>query len=166
MIGFNTVTSTPPKPAFPSINPLKKRKLHSSQVLAIVGKLPEYQIVPMHKMEIVKEGISKKALELLKDKARLDYDQLARALDVSRQTLINKKRNAKFNQEVSNKILALADIYSYGYDVFQDTERFNGWMFSENGALGGRVPFEMLNTYYGRLSVNNIIGRIEHGVYS
>jgi putative toxin-antitoxin system antitoxin component (TIGR02293 family) len=147
-------------------NPLKKNKSHSSQVLAIVDELPEYQIQPMHKIKIVKEGIPKKALELLKDKARLDYNQLARVLDVSRQTLTNKKANGKFNQEVSNKILALADIYSYGYDVFQDTERFNRWIFSENSALGGRVPFEILTTYYGRLSVNNIIGRIEHGVYS
>lgn len=147
-------------------NPLKKSKSHSSHVLSIVGKMPEYQILPMHKMEIVKEGISKKALELLKDKARLDYNQLARALNVSRQTLTNKKSSNKFNPDVSNAILALADTYSYGYDVFQDTERFNRWMFTENSALGGKIPFEILNTYYGRLSVNNIIGRIEHGIFS
>lgn len=147
-------------------NPLKKSKSDIRNVLSIVDKTPEYQMGPSQKMEIVKDGISRKALDLLKEKAGLDYDQLSKALNVSRTTLVSKKGNEKFSHDVSDKILVLADIYSYGYNVFKDVETFNRWMFRENRALGGEIPFEILNTSFGRLEVKTIITRIEYSVYS
>lgn len=97
---------------------------------------PENKMTPFEKMELVEEGISKKALQSLKDKADLDYNQLSTILNVARATLINKKGNEKFNKDVSDKILGLADIYAYGYQVFNDRDRFNQWIFRPNAALG------------------------------
>lgn len=135
-------------------------------VLFISGKYPEFRMTSFEKMELVEKGISKKALESLKDKAGLDYEQLSHALNVARATLINKKGNEKFNKNVSDKILCLADIYSYGYDVFGDRERFNRWIFRPNRALAGKVPFALLDNTFGRAEIRNLIGRIEYGVYS
>jgi uncharacterized protein (DUF2384 family) len=39
-------------------------------------------------------------------------------------------------------------------------------MEQENRALGNIRPFELLDTMIGVAEVKNIIGRIEHGVYS
>ncbi|WP_026628512.1 MbcA/ParS/Xre antitoxin family protein [Dyadobacter alkalitolerans] len=33
----------------------------------------------------------------------------------------------------------LESIYSYGYEVFEDVDRFNRWIFSPNRALGGKA---------------------------
>ncbi|MFN5648212.1 MAG: antitoxin Xre/MbcA/ParS toxin-binding domain-containing protein [Sphingobacteriales bacterium] len=33
-------------------------------------------------------------------------------------------------------------------------------------ALGGKSPFDMLHTSFGREEVRNLIGRIAYGVYS
>jgi len=127
---------------------------------------PEYHLTPFEKINMVKQGISKKALELFKQKTGLDYDQLAAIFSVARATLINKKGNAKFNQTLSEKILGLADIYSYGYEVFEDQNRFNEWIFRPNKSLGGQSPYDLLDNQYGREEVKNIIGRIDFGVYS
>jgi putative toxin-antitoxin system antitoxin component (TIGR02293 family) len=127
---------------------------------------PEYRMTAFEKMELVEEGISKKALENLKAKAGLDYDQLARVLKVARATLINKKGNDKFNSDVSDKILGLADIYSYGFEVFEDRGKLNEWIFRESRALGNQAPFDILHTSFGREEVKNLIGRIEYGIYS
>lgn len=127
---------------------------------------PETKMTPLEKMRLVEDGISKTDLEQLKEKAGLDYDQLAQMLHVARATLISKKGTEKFSEDISEKILQLADLYSYGYEVFEDRERFNAWIFRANKALGGQAPYQLLHNTYGREEVRNIIGRIAYGVYS
>jgi len=72
----------------------------------------------------------------------------------------------KFNAALSERIISLADIYSYGYEVFEDEDRFNKWMFRPNKALGGKLPYEFIDNQFGREEIKNIIGRIDYGVYS
>jgi uncharacterized protein (DUF2384 family) len=100
------------------------------------------------KIGMIKEGISKADLENLKEKADLDYNQLAKVLSVARATLINKKGKEKFDMVLSEKIVSVADIYSYGYEVFEDESRFNNWIFRSNRRLEVNLPtiFWIANT--------------------
>lgn len=127
---------------------------------------PQSKMTAFEKIDLIRSGISKTDFEGFKQKAGLDYDQLAATLSVARATLINKKGSEKFNQTLSEKIVSLADIYAYGYEVFEDTDRFNNWIFRPNKALGGLVPFDLLDNQYGREEVKDLIGRIDYGVYS
>jgi putative toxin-antitoxin system antitoxin component (TIGR02293 family) len=129
-------------------------------------KKQEPAITVYEKIDMINQGISKKELEYLKQKSGLDYDQLAEVFSVARATLINKKGSEKFNQSLSEKIVSLADIYSYGYEVFEDEGRFNTWVFRPNQSLGGKTPYAFLNTQYGREEIRNLIGRIDYGVYA
>lgn len=128
--------------------------------------MPENKLTAIQKWQLVRAGISKNSLEDLKQKAHLDYDLLAKALSVTRATLINKKGKEKFNAAVSEGIVSLADLYSYGYEVFEDIDTFNRWMFEPNRALGGELPYHFLDNQFGREEVKNIIGRIAYGVYA
>ena len=134
-------------------------------MLGVTGKA-ESQMTPLEKMEVSRGGITKAALEQLKQKTGLDYDKLAKILAVARATLINKKGKERFSPELSERILGLADIYSYGYKVFESEERFNQWIFRPNRALGSTSPYELMDNQYGREEVRNLIGRIDYGVYS
>ncbi|MFV0305813.1 MAG: antitoxin Xre/MbcA/ParS toxin-binding domain-containing protein [Moheibacter sp.] len=128
--------------------------------------IPLNDLTSIQKMRIVKKGISKSYLENLKKVTSLDYDSLASALSVTRSTLISKKGNQKFSDQVSERIISLADLYSFGYEVFGDKNNFNQWIFTENQALGGVRPFDLIDNYYGKEEVRNLIGRIAYGVYS
>jgi len=130
-----------------------------------IGK-PENQMSPLEKMELSKSRLSKLDLEKLKSRTELDYDELSNALSVTRATLINKKGEEKFSTTLSERMLGLADIYSYGYAVFEDEIRFRTWMFRPNQALEGKAPFDVIDNQFGREEVRNLIGRIEHGVYA
>src|ERR1700733_8093143 len=77
---------------------------------------PENQMTPLEKMDMVRVGVTKRDLERMKERTALDYDMLAHALSVTRATLINKKGKEKFNSSVSERIVSLADLYSYGYE--------------------------------------------------
>jgi len=137
----------------------------TSSVLKVV-KRPENHLTLMEKLALVEKGISKESLESLKAIAGLDYEQLAQVLNVARATLINKKSPDKFNTDLSDKIMSLADIFSYGFEVFEDHDHFRKWLQSPLRALGGKKPFDLLHSSFGREEVRNLIGRIEHGVYS
>lgn len=143
-------------------------KTHRPSAIIFPGsvKKAESQMTPIEKMERLNLGFSKKDLETLKARTELDYDKLAKLLSVTRATLINKPSTEKFNSTLSERILGLADIYSYGYDVFEDEDKFNQWMFKQNRALGGKTPYEVCGNQFGREEVKNIIGRIDYGVYS
>lgn len=137
-----------------------------SPILSGISKKPESQMTPLEMMDIARAGISKKDLETFKEKTALDYDKLANALAVTRATLINKKGDEKFNTSLSERIVDLASIYSYGYEVFEDEARFNQWMLRPNMALGGQAPYDLIDNQFGREEVRDIIGRLDYGVYS
>ena len=80
--------------------------------------------------------------------------------------MINNNGIEKYSNTVSERILALTDLYSYGYKVFENESNFNKWMFTENQALGNKIPFEIVDNQFGREEIKNLIGRIEYGVYS
>ncbi len=140
--------------------------MQNRRVLKESADKPESQMTSYEKIGMIRKGISKKDLENLKEKAGLDYNQLSKVLSVARATLINKKGNDKFDIRISEKIVGVADIYSYGYEVFEDEGRFNNWIFRSNQSLGGLSPYDLLDNQYGRDEVKSLIGRIDYGVYS
>ena len=140
--------------------------LSNSLIILDSGVKPESKMTAIEKMNISKSGITKKDLVGLKEKSSLDYNKLAKTLSVTRATLINKKPTEKFNATLSEKIIGLAEIYSYGFEVFENKEKFNSWINSPNKALGGKPPYDLLDSQFGREEVMSIIGRIDYGVYS
>jgi putative toxin-antitoxin system antitoxin component (TIGR02293 family) len=150
----------------PEAETIYSKNYRFNAILADACKKPENQLSAFEKMHIVRDGVSKKDLELLKNKADLDYTMLAKALSVTRATLINKKRSEKFGAGLSEKIMAMADLYSYGFEVFEDKDRFNQWMSKPNKALGGQVPYDLIDNQFGREEIKNLIGRIDYGIYS
>lgn len=92
------------------------------------------------KMIATRKGIPKEALKELKEKAGFDDDQLANVLGVARTTLLHKKGTEKFPLGLSEKIMSLADLYSFGYEIFGEREEFNQWIFQPLPALGGQAP--------------------------
>lgn len=138
----------------------------STSVIVEEATIAEWQMTAVEKMDLVREGINKKDLEKLKSKAKLDYDKLATLLSTTRATLINKKGTENFSASLGERIVSIADLYSYGFEVFENQAKFNEWVFRPNKALGGKPPFELLDNQFGREEVKNVIGRIDYGVYS
>jgi putative toxin-antitoxin system antitoxin component (TIGR02293 family) len=145
--------------------PAYSANIKAVSILKVV-KGPENRLTGMEKMELVEDGLTKQSLEALKLQMGFDYDQLAQVLNVARATLINKKSSEKFNTDLSDKIMNLADIITYGFEVFEDHTRFKAWLQSPLRALGGKRPFDLLHTSFGRDEVRDLLGRIDYGVYS
>ena len=123
-------------------------------------------LTALEKMQLSKKGVSKKYLEKVKAKTMLDYQKLATVLSINRATLINKKQEEKFSPAQSERIIGLEVLYNQGLEVFQDKDKLNGWLNTPNRALGGKIPYEIMDNQFGREEVLNLLGRIQWGVYS
>lgn len=151
-----------PAVAYLTSNPLQKVEVGRNKAKVI----PVHQWSSYDKIDAIKSGISKEELEALKNQSGLDYDALAVVLNVAKATLHNKKGKNKFDRYISERIFLLADIYSFGYTVFGEREKFNRWMKTPNRALAGVTPLSLAETLYGIEEIKNLIGRIDYGVYS
>lgn len=146
--------------AYQTKNPLTKVTASKAKVI------PVYHWSAFDKIKAIREGISKEELENLKNSAEVDYESLALTLNVTKATLHNKKGKARFDKYISERILLLADLYSFGYEVFGDRQKFNRWMKTEIRALGFVTPLSLTDTLYGLEEVRNVIGRIAYGILS
>jgi putative toxin-antitoxin system antitoxin component (TIGR02293 family) len=71
-----------------------------------------------------------------------------------------KKPVKKITRATTKKLMERA------IEVLESAENANKWLNSPQYGLGGAVPLEYARTAAGAREVFNILGRIEHGVYS
>lgn len=141
--------------------PLYTSRTHSKST----GPFNFESLTSQYKIGIIKNGITKTQLEAIKSETDFDYHTLSNLLAVSRTTLIKKKGDDKFDQPTSERIMLLAELLSYGREVFENKEQFNTWLKNPSSAMSGKTPLELLDTLYGIEEVKKELGRIEYGVY-
>ncbi len=66
----------------------------------------------------------------------------------------------------SQKIARFARIMALSIEVFEDSQIASQWLERPNRALGGIKPIDLLDTDEGAHEVENVLRRLEHGVYS
>lgn len=113
------------------------------------------------------EGLSYAAFERLKRRLEVSSQKLADAALISRRTLARRKSTGRLDPDESDRLVRIARVFSRAIELFGGNEDLaREWMMRPRPALGGPSPFEMTRTEIGAREVENLIGRIEHGVIS
>ena len=108
----------------------------------------------------------RKSLETLAKTARLSNVELGDALGIPQSTLARRKNQGTLTAEESAKVVRLARCISRASGVFGDLDNAVAWLKHPNRALGGVTPISLLDTDVGMEAVSDLLGRIEHGVFS
>lgn len=117
------------------------------------------------KIELVKQGVTKDQLAILKDTLGLEYATLGKMLSVTDRTLYLKKDKEVFSQSVSDRIMSIVDVYGHAYDIFRDRKKVVQWMKRKNKAFGDLAPLEVMDTQVGMQEVQHELRRLEMGIY-
>jgi len=113
------------------------------------------------------EGIPKSSVDELASHLGVSRKSMAEdILDLSVKTLERKAPADKLDKRTSSHALEIAKVMQHAYEVFEDPEKIKRWINKENRALNGMKPIRLFDTLTGLVMVNDILGRIEHGVYS
>jgi len=125
------------------------------------------QIMSVEEMtSFIRKGIPFTALTALASSAQLDLMKMSTVLMITPRTLARRRRNKRLTAEESDRVVRLARIVTRAREVFEDPEKAATWLKRPNRALRNTAPIDVLDTDLGAQSVETILGRIEHGVYS
>jgi len=95
----------------------------------------------------------------------LTAKEISQILPVSERQLSRYQEDHILRKDISSHLIQLVELFEKGYDVF-GKKKFQNWIRAEIRVLGNDKPINLLDTSIGIKMVEDIIGRIEHGVYS
>jgi putative toxin-antitoxin system antitoxin component (TIGR02293 family) len=130
--------------------------LKRSQVITTIHQ----QIVQIH------AGLSFRAVQNLQKALDVPMEKVASVLGMSRATLHRRKIQGKIDKEESEKLVRYQRLLKKAEDVFGDAKAAREWLTNKQAGLGNAVPLEFAKTEIGAREVENLLGRIEYGVYS
>jgi putative toxin-antitoxin system antitoxin component (TIGR02293 family) len=149
----------------------KRRALMTSlaAVLDLTGALDLLSPEPTNQLALVKFvriGVPWHSFERVLEKLSLTSEAAANALHIPQRTLARRKKEQRLDAFESERFLRLVRIAARAEDVLGSLEKAKRWLSSPNRALGGEVPISLLDTDIGAQAVDDVLGRIEDGVYS
>ncbi len=112
-------------------------------------------------------GLTKASIHTLADYIGVSRKYISENIfDVSVKTMERKDDKEKLSRKISSHALEIAKLVQHSYTVFRDEEKLKRWLNRENRALNNMKPVELLDTLSGLVLVDDVLGRIEEGVYS
>jgi putative toxin-antitoxin system antitoxin component (TIGR02293 family) len=113
------------------------------------------------------EGITKASLEALIGHLGISKKAFSEdILDTSVKTLERKKSSDKLDKRTSSHIIEIAKLVEHVFAVFETEEKVKRWLNTPNRALNNMKPIDLLYLPTGINMINDVLGRIEEGVYS
>ncbi len=114
----------------------------------------------------IQAGLSFRAVQNLQKALDIPLETVASVLGMSRATLHRRKRQGKIDEDESEKLVRYQRLLKKAEDVFGDGKSAREWLRHKQAGLGKAVPLDFARTEIGAREVENLLGRLEYGVYS
>ncbi|UFH51989.1 antitoxin Xre/MbcA/ParS toxin-binding domain-containing protein [Spirosoma sp. KNUC1025] len=112
-----------------------------------------------------RQGMLRSEADQVAQLAGLTDVELARILNMSVRNLHRLKADDKLAQDASERLLLLTNLLKHGLDVFdEDAQTLAEWLRSPIRELNTQSPLSLLDTTTGFGLVDDVLGRIEHGI--
>ena len=113
------------------------------------------------------KGVTATAINNFKSYFDITREETAAILNVSSPTLYRWiSSNKNLSRNTSIQLLELTDLFLLGSEIFNSKEDFIKWLKLPNQSIGGMEPMHLLEFPGGFSKVRDLLGRIEHGVFS
>lgn len=118
-------------------------------------------------MRMAARGLTYDALEHFQQNTGIAYEKLLAWVQISPRTMARRKQQRRFLPEESDRLFRASRVFGKALELFEgDRDAASEWMLTPQPALGGETPIDVAQTELGSREIENLVGRIEHGVYS
>ena len=117
-------------------------------------------------IEITRKGLPKSVVITLSEILGISMEQMSSLIHVSHRTIQRKSDTDLLNVCSTEQILEIAEVISRGIEVLGTLEVFTKWLQAKLRVLNYKTPLDFLDTTFGAKLIKDILGRLEHGVYS
>lgn len=117
-------------------------------------------------IELSRKGLSVKQLHDILKFTNISTHTLLEITSFSSQQINKQNENEILPTELSVQLIQIVELYTKGYELFEDKQKFRQWMDTNIPGLGNSQPKSLLDTTFGIQLIINELGRLEHGIIS
>lgn len=114
----------------------------------------------------VRDGVPVALVAQLTGSLGVSTPVLLEWLQVAPRTWARRKQSGRFDMLESDRVARLGRLVRRAQRVLGGEDEARSWLALPNRALQGRSPFDVAATEVGAESVFDLLGRLEHGVFS
>lgn len=141
--------------------------------LRVMERLGGYQVfrspagTELQLAEAVRRGLPVSALDHMirsLTPGTASQSEVYRVVGSARTLQRKRSRGAPLSPDESDRLVRLARILVRAEEVLGEDDKARRWLATPNQALGEAKPLELLDSDPGTCAVEQLLGRIEHGV--
>ncbi len=115
----------------------------------------------------VRRGFAFRALLDLQTRVGVPLAEIASIIDLPPRTLARRKSSGRLSADESEKLLRLSAVFEHAVDLFEgDQANALRWLTAPKKELENETPLAYARTELGAREVEDLMGRLEHGVFS
>ncbi len=130
------------------------------------GKTKASSLNPTKLVEVLRAGLPVQELMELQASLRVPMEKLVPKLGISKATLHRRKATGRLDPAESDRVVRFARLMGKAVEVLESEDNARQWLNSPQVGLGGAVPLDYADTEVGAREVEDLLGRIEYGIYS
>jgi putative toxin-antitoxin system antitoxin component (TIGR02293 family) len=118
-------------------------------------------------IEQARQGIVTQQVDQLAGLLAVSFKEMASLLQIAERTLHRFRSEGHLDQQASERLLLLENLAAHGLLVFDGrADAFADWLRYPLRELKDQTPLQLLTTISGFGLVDDVLTRIEYGVYS
>lgn len=113
------------------------------------------------------EGVQRAIFaKVAKEIAMVSEKELAQISGLSQRTISRMSDDQLLPQQSAEVIISIMRTYQRAIEVFESEDIAHKWLKTSLPVLGNQTPLQAVSNRFGAELVLDLLGRIEHGVYS
>lgn len=134
--------------------------------MATESTVPQSRLA-LSRIRAIERGLPYRRLEKLTQALDETESEIADLVQIAPRTLARRKKEGSLKPDESERIDRFERIFQLAVDLFEgDKKHAVQWLKEPNRGLANRTPLDFTKTEIGARMVENLIGRLEHGVFS
>ncbi|MCZ7555014.1 MAG: DUF2384 domain-containing protein [Bacteroidia bacterium] len=117
-------------------------------------------------LRVLKEGLGFEAFEFLCAELQVNQAHLAEVCGIATRTLARRKLEGRLQALESERVYRIAALFDQAKEVLGNHDEARRWFKEGSRALAGAAPLEYAGTEIGAREVEDLLGRLEYGVFS
>ncbi|MBN8726342.1 MAG: DUF2384 domain-containing protein [Xanthomonadales bacterium] len=116
--------------------------------------------------EVTAGQLTWRGLEIFRKRMAQNRPAFAATIDVSERTLARRAEDsANVDRSIAERALRIARIVALAAFVLEDDGDGLAWLGAPQPGLAGKVPMDLVASEFGAREVEELLLRIEHGIY-
>ena len=148
---------------FAQLLAVEKREITMEEIRSIKVKTNNLNEM----ISMIKKGLPAETVVTLSTSLDMSIKATAELTNIAESTLARRRREkGKLRASESDRVVRIARLRDRAVVVLEEEQRANRWFKTPLKALHGCTPLEYAESELGAQEVMNLLGRLEHGVFS